>query len=193
VVVYIASHGSPRESDPNGVSYVIMHDTKVDSAANQYATSLQMIDLVEILKRDVQARRVVLILDTCFSGDATGARGVMVHSSDKTLGTESEFSAAADRFEDKTSSGAARVIISASRADEASREDDALGHGYFTYYLLESLKKSGGGSPLSEVFRSVHDSVAKAVQERYGVSQTPTMRSTPEGLNVVLGAPAGGQ
>ncbi len=46
IVIYIASHGSPREQDPNGVSYILMHDTKVDSAANLYGTSLQMAELV---------------------------------------------------------------------------------------------------------------------------------------------------
>ncbi|HXB68582.1 MAG TPA: caspase family protein [Candidatus Acidoferrales bacterium] len=186
VVVYIASHGSPREMDPNGVSYVLMQDTTIDTAANLYATSLQMIDLVEILRRDVRARRVVLLLDTCFSGGATGVRGVVVHSPN--AGPESEFSAAADRFEDRTAKGAARVVISASRAGEPSREDEKLHHGYFTYFLLEALKKNQGMSPLSEVFQSVHDRTADAVRPS-GFSQTPTMRNTPEGLSIMMGVP----
>jgi len=192
VVIYIASHGSPRASDPNGVSYVITHDTKLDTAADLYATSLQMVDLVETLRRDVKARRVVLILDTCFSGDATGERGVVVHAAGNSAGPPTEFSVAADRFEDKTSKGVARVVISASRANEQSREDASLKHGYFTYYLLEALKSNGGKSSLSDVFQSVHDHTAKAVQEKFGVSQTPTMRNTPEGGALVLGAPPGG-
>ncbi|HWC99871.1 MAG TPA: caspase family protein [Candidatus Sulfopaludibacter sp.] len=191
VVIYIASHGSPRASDPNGVSYVITHDTKLDTAANLYATSLQMIDLVEILRRDVKARRVVLILDTCFSGDATGERGVAIHTSDAAAGPATEFSVATDRFEDK-STGSARVVISASRANEQSREDPALQHGYFTYYLLEALRNHDGKTPLSDVFQFVHDHTLKAVQDKFGVSQTPTMRNTPEGLSLVLGAVPGG-
>ena len=186
VVVYIASHGSPRESDPNGVSYVLMHDTKVDTAANLYATSLQMIDLVEILRRDVKAKRVVLLLDTCFSGGATGVRGVVVHS--QNAGPESEFSTAADRFEDRTAKGAARVVISASRAGELSRESEELRHGYFTYFLLEAIKKNQGMSPLGDIFRFVHDRTADAVKS-LGSTQTPTMRDTPEGLNILIGAP----
>jgi uncharacterized caspase-like protein len=182
VVIYIASHGSPRTSDPNGVSYVITHDTRLDSAANLYATSLQMIDLVEILRRDVKARRVVLILDTCFSGDATaGERGIALPTT--------EFSAAIDRFEDKTAKGAARVVISASRANEQSREDANLQHGYFTYFLLQALKNNGGNSPLGEIFQFVHDRTLQAVHDKFGITQTPTMRNTPEGLGLVLGAP----
>jgi uncharacterized caspase-like protein len=192
VVIYIASHGSPRQDDPNGVSYVVMHDTKIDNAADLYATSLQMIELVEILGRDMRAKREVLILDTCYSGDATGTRGMRVHSPNSDVGPQSEFSAAADRFEDKTVKGVARVVISASRADEQSREDPKLQHGFFTYFLLDSLRKNGGMSPLSEVFQSVHDRTSQAVRERFGVSQTPTVRSTSEGLNIVLGL-AGGE
>jgi len=191
VIIYIASHGSPRASDPNGVSYVITHDTKLDTAANLYATSLQMVDLVEVLRRDVKAKRVVLILDTCFSGDATGERGVVVHSADSSVGPATDFSVAADRFEDKAK-GVARVVISASRANEQSREDESLKHGYFTYFLLEALKNNGGRSSLGEVFQIVHDRTLKAVRDRYGVSQTPTMRNTPEGLSLVLGAIPGG-
>jgi uncharacterized caspase-like protein len=163
-----------------------MHDTKVDTAANLYATSLQMIDLVEILRRDVKARRVVLLLDTCFSGGATGVRGVLVHS--QNAGPESEFSTAADRFEDRTANGAARVVISASRAGEPSREAEELRHGYFTYFLLEALKRNKGMSPMSEIFQFVHDRTSEAVRPS-GFSQTPTMRNTPEGLSIVMGAP----
>jgi hypothetical protein len=188
VVVYIASHGSPRESDPNGVSYILLHDTKIDSAATVYATSLQMIDLVESLRRDIRATRLVLILDTCYSGDATGVRGLVVHSTDKSLGPESEFSAAVDRFDDKTAKGRARVVISASRANEPSREDEMLGHGYFTYFLLDSLRSSAGARTLGEVFESVHDRVIREVRDRYKASQTPTIRSSPEGLQIALGA-----
>ena len=59
-----------KRQDPNGVSYVVVHDTNLDDAATLYATSLQMIDLVQQINREIKARRVVLVLDTCFSGDA---------------------------------------------------------------------------------------------------------------------------
>jgi len=190
VLIYVASHGSPREDDPNGVSYILMHDTRLDSAANLYATSLQMIDLVDTLRRDVLAKRVVLILDTCYSGDATQNRGVRVHTSTNVAGPAAEFSAAADRFDDKAVDGAARIVISASRADETSLEDSRVGHGYFTGYLLEALRENGGASPLRDVFTVVHDRTLQAVRQQYpGRTQTPTMRGTPAGLELVLGAP----
>jgi hypothetical protein len=193
VVVYIASHGSPRGMDPNGVSYVAMHDTKIDTAANLYATSLQMIDLVEMMRRDVLAKRVVIILDTCFSGNATSSRVSLVHSPSPDLGPPSEFSVAADKFEDKNAKGIARVVISASRADEESQEDAKLQHGYFTYFLLEALKKNSGTSPLGEVFESARERTSQTVHDRFNLTQNPTIRGTAEGLSIVMGAPSGGQ
>lgn len=194
IVVYIASHGSPRADDPNGVSYILMSDTKLDSAASLYATSLQMIDLVDILRRDVRARRVVLILDTCYSGDATASRGFRVYTQNKSVGAATDFSVATDKFEDKTTDGAARIVLSATRADEQSMEDAEKQHGYFTSYLLEALADRHGEIPLKDVFQIVHDRTAKAVGERYpGRTQTPTLRSTSAGLDIVLGVPPAGQ
>jgi uncharacterized caspase-like protein len=188
VLIYIASHGSPRQVDPNGVSYVIMHDTKLDTAANLYATSLQMIDLVEILRRDVPAKRVILILDTCFSGQATGSRGVTVFHAPQ-AGPPADFSAAADKFADAGVRGAARVVISSSRADEESHEDAKMGHGLFTYFLLDEFEKSGGMTSIEGLFQNVRARTAQAVRDRFGASQTPTIQGTSEGLKLVLGTP----
>jgi hypothetical protein len=193
VFIYIASHGSPRKDDPNGVSYILMHDTKRDNAADLYATSLQMIDLVDIIRRDIRAKRVVLILDTCFSGDATGNKNLQILSSNKIVGPSTDFSAATDKFEEKTLDEAARIIISASRADEQSHEDSESKHGFFTCNLLNVLRESKGQSPLRDVFQAVHDRTLTAVHTRFGsfgLTQNPTLRSTPAGLDIVLGIPS---
>ena len=42
----------------------------------------------------------------------------------------------------RMSQGRGRVILTSSRPGEVSKEDDALGHGYFTFNLLEGLKGS---------------------------------------------------
>jgi uncharacterized caspase-like protein len=187
VVLYIASHGSPRSSDPNGVSYVITNDTRLDDAASLYATSLQMIDLVQLLRRDVQARRVVLILDTCYSGDATGSRGVMKMASNA-AGARNDFSGALDGF----AKDGARVVMSASRAEQQSWESNQLKHGYFTYFLLEALRQSQGQMPLGQIFETVRDRTAAAVHKDHpNAEQTPTIQENSDGAAIVLGAATG--
>ena len=84
--------------------------------------------------------------------------------------------------------GAARVVISASRAGEQSQEDRDSGHGYFTRFLLDALREKEGGATVRDLFQTVHERTAAAVRAR-GLVQTPTMRSTPAGLEIVLGAP----
>jgi uncharacterized caspase-like protein len=134
VVIYFASHGSPRSADPNGVSYIIANDTEVTPAEKLYATSLQMIDLVQNINREIRARRVVLILDTCFSGDAQTAakRGVALWDTEPPAGTSAAatFSAALQNLK----VGLGRAVITASRADESSWESPDLMNGYFTRF-----------------------------------------------------------
>jgi uncharacterized caspase-like protein len=161
----------------------------MDTAASLYATSLQMIDLVQILRRDVQARRVVLILDTCYSGDATGSRGVAlapVSSNSANVAATSTFSGALDAFAKE----GARVVISASRAEQQSWESDRLKHGYFTYYLLDALRQDRAQTPLGKLFEIVRDSTAAAVHKDHpGAEQTPTILENSDGATIVLGAP----
>ena len=186
LVVYMASHGSPRQSDPNGVSYVLTYDTKIDSAASLYATSLQMVDLAQLLKRDIRARRLVLILDTCFSGDATGARGAQVYSSPQVVGSRPEFSTALEGF----AGSDGRVAMSASRADQESWESARLQHGYFTYFLMEALRQNDGKIPLGHAFSQAREQTMKAVaQDHPPAQQEPTIQQSPAGGAIVLGAP----
>jgi uncharacterized caspase-like protein len=76
VLIYLASHGSARESDVAGVNYVITHDTDVGDPDSLYATALPMVEVVNVVRNRVKSRRAVVILDTCYSGGALapGAR-----------------------------------------------------------------------------------------------------------------------
>jgi hypothetical protein len=197
VVVYLSSHGSPRDVDPNGVSYVVVHDTNLDDAATLYATSLQMIDLVQQINREVKARRVVLVLDTCFSGDAltslqagaggSAARGfsapVPLDKNAETSGPPA-FSAA---FQNLTI-GYGRAVITASRASQESWESAKLRNGYFTHYLLDALRTSHGVEPLNQLFPQVRTLVSTHVKAEVGASQDPSYEFSEGADSIVLGA-----
>jgi hypothetical protein len=197
VVVYLSSHGSPRDVDPNGVSYVVVHDTNLDDAATLYATSLQMIDLVQQINREVKARRVVLVLDTCFSGDAltslqagaggSAARGfsapVPLDKNAETTGPPA-FSAA---FQNLTI-GYGRAVITASRASQESWESAKLRNGYFTHYLLDALRTSRGAEPLDQLFPQVRTLVSTHVKAEVGASQDPSYEFSEGADSIVLGA-----
>ena len=198
VVVYLSSHGSPRDIDPNGVSYVVVHDTNLDDAATLYATSLQMIDLVQQINREIRARRVVLVLDTCFSGDAltsleAGAGGTASRGFTATVPLDKNaeasappaFSAAFQNLK----IGYGRAVITASRASQESWESAKLKNGYFTHYLIDALRLSHGAEPLQQLFPQVRSLVSTHVKSEIGASQDPSYEFSEGADSIILAAP----
>jgi len=196
VVVYLSSHGSPRDSDPNGVSYIITHDTDLGGPDKLYATSLQMIDLVQMLNRDLRARRVVLILDTCFSGDARSGMGTGGAGSKAiervwpaTPAADSPASTAFSEALQNLKVGYGRAVITASRADELSWESSELHNGYFTYLLLDVLRAAHGTESLDKVFPRVSANVSSQVKKERNASQNPSCEFREYAASIVLGVP----
>ena len=70
--------------------------------------------------------------------------------------------------------GTGRIVMSASQVNEESLESDQLGHGYFTYYLLQALKNGKGLTPLSQVYAAVAQQVSASVSAQ-GSHQHPVM------------------
>jgi uncharacterized caspase-like protein len=190
VVVYFSSHGTPRDIDPNGVSYVLTHDTSLDDAAKLYATSLQMIDLVQSLNREIKARRVVLFLDTCYSGDASGARGVVRPVwSQAAPAAESPASSAFSAALTTIKLGQGRAVITASRANEQSWESDTLKNGYFTHFLISALSENHAAPTLGAIFTELRDQVSAGVKMQYGQTQTPSSEFSDQADAIAIGVP----
>ena len=167
--------------DPNGVSYILANDTDTTDVATLYGTSLQMIDLVENISRDIRAARVVLVLDTCYSGDATIAhhRGVKIVR-DPAAG----YSVALKRL--MTTPG--RAVLASSQADEQSMESAKRQNGYFTHFLLEGLRKPSGSGTLEDLFAFVRERVSTTVRAELGKEQNPVLSSGPHANEIVLSA-----
>ena len=77
------------------------------------------------------------------------------------------------------------MIISASGPNEVSLELPELGHGVFTYYLLEGLRgkadRNGDGVvTVSELYEYVEEQVERKVREAGG-RQRPIMKGEIEG------------
>jgi hypothetical protein len=72
-------------------------------------------------------RRIVTILDTCYSSAAS-----------KSLGFTRNFQS--EQFALDALSGEGQIVLASSSADQPSREPEELQHGVFTYYLLMGLR-----------------------------------------------------
>ncbi len=181
VIIYFAGHGAPDEfsdgGDGDGVEkYFLPHDADARDIA---ATGYPMQDVAESLGQ-LEAGRVVYLADACFSGASGGrtfGRGATIN--DGFLGRLSGASPG-------------RVIISASSANEPSLESDALGHGVFTYFLLDGLR-GGADADGHRVITvpEVFSYVSRLVPENTGRRQHPTMSGSLGG-EMILGRVSGG-
>src|ERR1700686_1986274 len=72
VVIFVSGHGTPRERDTAEVNYIATNDTELEPEDNLFATALPMVDISDVVRTRIKARRAVILLDTCHSGGAGG-------------------------------------------------------------------------------------------------------------------------
>jgi uncharacterized caspase-like protein len=177
VLIFFAGHGAP-EVDTRGLErdglakYLIPSDADPDDL---FSTALPMDDLQTIFGR-IEAERVVAFLDACYSGAAGGR----TFSSKRTRA-----GAVDDLFLERLTRSKGRAIITASRPSEVSIELPELGHGIFSYYLVNGLKGAAdlnrdGIVSLQELYEYVEQQVT-AKSRAVGGNQHPVMKGEMEG------------
>jgi uncharacterized caspase-like protein len=167
VVIYVATHGSPRSLDSvSGVNYLITYDTEMYDGGNfdedaMYGSALPMVELADAVATRMKALRTLVVLDTCYSG---GSIGNQVTAN----GKATVMAAPSRTMLEQMGQGTGRIVLAASQSDEESLESKKLGHGYFTYYLLEALKSGKGNTPMSQVYAEVSKNVSQLAAESGG-------------------------
>jgi uncharacterized protein YgiM (DUF1202 family) len=178
VIIYYAGHGAPEPdaSSPDGdglEKYLIPYDA---DPQDLYTTGLPMREVETIFHR-LSAERVIFITDSCYSGATAG----------RTFSTAARRATLSDGFLTRLSKGKGRVVLTASRAGEVSEERDDLGHGVFTYYLLEGLKGKADvdGDGLITVDEA-YSYLSTHVPQATGQNQHPVKKGEVEG-QLILG------
>lgn len=183
VVIYVATHGTPRTMDSaGGANYLVTYDTAIDEGGSfdedaLYATAYPMVELADSVATRMRALRTAVILDTCYSGGATGGTAASAALPDKPPSEE---------MRARMSQGTGRIVLTASQANEESLESGDLRHGYFTYFLLDALKDGKGATPLSQIYASVAQRVAQRVAVG-GMHQHPAMSRSSAEADFALG------
>jgi uncharacterized caspase-like protein len=178
VLVFFAGHGAP-EVDPRGIErdglakYLVPIDAEPDDL---YSTALPMDELQTIFGR-IEAERVVVFLDSCYSG----AGGGRTFTSKKVRASHLD-----DLFLERLARSKGRAIVTASRPTEVSLELGELGHGLFSYYLIAGLRGAAdlnrdGIVALQELYEYVEQQVAQK-SRAVGGNQHPMMKGELEGL-----------
>jgi hypothetical protein len=177
VIIYFAGHGATERDmmspDGDGLEkYLLPYGADPNDL---YASALPMREVAHIFHR-IRSERLVFVADACYSG-ASGGRTVSI------TGVRANLS---DRFLERLAGGKGKVIITASSANEVSVEKDELGHGVFTYYLLQGLRgpadtDADGLITIDEAYRYVSEKVPAAT----GQEQHPVKKGSVEGQMVM--------
>jgi hypothetical protein len=201
VVIFLSSHGTSRAEDTAEVNYVVTSDTDLQNQDTLFGSALAMVELSDIVRTRIQARRTVIVLDTCHSG------GAMIASRERALQV-SEASPSASVL-DRIKQGVGRAILSSSQEGQSSYEGPPFQNGYFTHFLLEALRRNNGTDNIQQVYTYVRDQVSKTVSSRATVSrgafvsgaganpivtpgQTPVLATSETGSEIVLGVSLSG-
>ena len=89
-------------------------------------------------------------------------------------------------FLERITSGKGRVILSASGANAVSEENKALGHGIFTYYLLEGLRgKADADGDGRVTVDEAYGCESGHVPEAAGQEQHPVKKGSVEGRLII--------
>ncbi|MEM9296439.1 MAG: caspase family protein, partial [Planctomycetota bacterium] len=183
-VIFFSGHGAPLAvPNPGGGPSVARYLLPVDAeAADLEATAINMDEIGRYLNR-IGAGRIIFLADTCYSG------GVANPASDldagKTVPSQAQLKAgfgirgaAQDLGDIVTGSG--RVIMTASQDDQVAQELQELGHGVFTYYLVQGLNgeadryknaNTDGKVNVEELYLYVRDKV----EAKTNGAQTPQL------------------
>ncbi len=178
VVIYFAGHGA-SEVDQRGIErdglskYLVPADADPDDL---YSTALPMDEMQTVLAR-IEAERVTVFLDACYSGAAGGR--TFASTKTRTVNVD-------DIFLDRLTRSKGRAIVTASRPSELSIELAELGHGVFTYYLVRGLQgyadlNRDGIVSLQELYEYLTQEVSRK-SRAVGGNQHPMMKGELEGI-----------
>jgi|WetSurMetagenome_2_1015567.scaffolds.fasta_scaffold06460_2 hypothetical protein len=142
VLFFFSGHGgqdtdlSPIDEADHKDEYICPTNSLKDSWTNDIRD-----DELDAWLSGLNAEKMVVMLDTCFSG---GFISQMSVAKTAALTEPTQVSALANNTADgfaKDLSKSGRVILTASSESEESGEYDALKHGLFVYYIIDALNK----------------------------------------------------
>jgi helicase len=151
VILSFSGHGTHDHA-------LVVHDSTI---ARLPATTISMTDLAASFKKS-RAKRLLLILDCCFSGGAPA----------RVLEDSPIVRDITDPFRELVGEG--RMLLAASNFDEPAYELPGTGHGLLTHALIEILQAEDKALSLPSAVDKVMDRV-RAEAARIGVIQTPVL------------------
>ena len=168
VMIFFAGHGAPDPTRPANL-FFLTHDTDPSRLGT---TAYPMWEMRTLLERQLSAKRIVVFSDACHSG------GISTDYVTRGVNT-AESNGVNQYLADLARSKEGIVMFTASAAGEVSQEFPDLGHGVFTYYLLEGMKGEADLNndytvTINELMQYVEDQVKRKTRG----AQNPTRSQT---------------
>ena len=181
VVLYISSHGLSSKQDKNAsgdaqTGYVVTYDTDPNALLS---SAFPMEDLRKVFDH-LRAKRVVVFLDTCFSGDSfrwigKGAKALAIDP---------------DMSYQRIVQGTGRALIVSSSGAQESWE--GKNNSYFTESLIDAMKQHNGLGTVTQIFDTLDHDLPYKVLKAKNATQTPLIWPQGQNVNIVIGAPIDG-
>lgn len=176
VIIYFAGHGAPEPARPSNL-YLLTYDSDPNVLRT---TAFPMWQIADVLARYITAKRIVVFSDACHSGGISAdyaTRGMEVIKNNLINQYLTELALSKEGV----------VVFTASAAGEVSQEYPTLGHGVFTYYLLDGLKGAADYNndytiTVNEVMQYVEEQVKRKTQG----AQNPTRSQTQYDKNLTI-------
>jgi len=176
VMIYYSGHGVSGQYDQK--PYILPTDSDPDQPEiNGYSLDMLYTNLEKL-----DARRVTVLLDSCFSGDSHGGRVIRAASSASPL-----ILTEPNTHEDKLEI----VVLAAARGDQLASWDEEAQQGLFTRYFLEAVDGAAdankdGEIDLEEVEFYLDRTMTKRARRDFRRKQNVWVRGPPETVLVVL-------
>ena len=182
VVIFFSGHGA--RLDGGGSTQSALLPVEFDIRTSD-VTSLPEAQFSRALRR-ISAERLLVLLDSCYSGGAGSPKGgesgvsLQIGYSEKSLARLSE--------------GTGRVVVASCRENETSLVFGGDRNSLFTSKLLEALRGEGrtSGDGVIRVFE-VFDHVAETVQRAAGGRQHPIFKASAVEDNFPIALDRGGR
>jgi hypothetical protein len=207
VVIYMSSHGSPP--DKRGAVNIVTYDTEVKPRERIWHTSINE-EMLKDFVNGLRSKRLIMILDTCYSNGAYRQVPGFLPPGGKSIGTDEEEGYGISKeygkrllgakdivLEDKPKSKASaknihmddgwgKVMIGASSGGERSWESDALKNSIFTYYFVDGLQRNNGS--VQNAFYYSQPKVSQRVKQEKGsdIDQHPQIMTTTQNWDMKL-------
>jgi len=180
IIIFFSGHGyrdidNNDDEDDGFDEFIVPFDYQSDDISSAIRD-----DEFAYWINSLKAENILLIFDSCFSGGAAKAKGII----NKDISIKGEVKV--DNFVKDIFGEVPRVgvsLLGASKADQISFEEPKLKMGIFTYYLVDSMGKESDMNldnkiDIEEMFYNLKPKVMNFSKSNYKLEQEPILIDT---------------